>query len=118
MWGDSIQLQFYWDTYFFVYLIWIKYKSLAYTFIQEIIHTRGRLIIDCLDNYPGNTLTVFNRWGNTVYTAVNYDNSWNGVSNGRTVIQKDEKLPTGTYYYALDLGNGTVNKGWIYIVTK
>ncbi|MFD0992436.1 T9SS type B sorting domain-containing protein, partial [Tenacibaculum geojense] len=74
------------------------------------------LIIQGIENYPNNTLEIFNRWGNTVYKKVSYDNSWDGTSNGRVTIQVDEKLPTGTYYYVLDLGNGSKPKvGWIYL---
>ena len=73
-------------------------------------------IIDCIDKYPKNTFEVFNRWGNTVYKKVNYDNSWDGTSNGRATINASEKLPVGTYYYILDLGDGSKpKKGWIYL---
>jgi len=73
--------------------------------------------IDCIQNYPDNKLEIYNRWGNVVYTKQGYDNTFNGVSNGRAVISKDEQLPVGTYYYVLDLGDGTKAKvGWLYIV--
>ncbi|TVZ55679.1 putative repeat protein (TIGR01451 family)/gliding motility-associated-like protein [Lutibacter sp. Hel_I_33_5] len=73
-------------------------------------------VIDCIEQYPNNVLEVFNRWGNTVFKMKNYNNSWNGTSNGRATINTDKKLPVGTYYYVLDLGNGiTPQKGWIYI---
>ena len=77
------------------------------------------LIINCLENYPNNRLEIFNRWGNTVYSKSQYDNSWKGESNGRVNVQVDEGLPSGTYYYVLDLGNGEKPKvGWIYINRK
>ncbi len=31
-----------------------------------------------LEYYPGSTLTVFNRWGNKIYEAVDYKNNWSG----------------------------------------
>ncbi|WP_298781021.1 tandem-95 repeat protein, partial [uncultured Polaribacter sp.] len=72
--------------------------------------------IDCIDNYPNNTLEVFNRWGNSVYTKKKYDNTWNGLSDGRVTIDQKSKLPVGTYYYVLDLGDGSEPKtGWIYL---
>jgi gliding motility-associated-like protein/uncharacterized repeat protein (TIGR01451 family) len=72
--------------------------------------------IDCLEQYPNNTLEVFNRWGNRVYKKKGYDNTWNGNSNGRITVSTDKKLPVGTYYYVLDLGDGSKpQKGWIYI---
>ncbi|MFY0604946.1 MAG: DUF11 domain-containing protein, partial [Flavobacteriaceae bacterium] len=73
-------------------------------------------VIDCIDQYPNNTLEVFNRYGNTVFKKRNYDNTWDGTSNGRATIQANNKLPVGTYYYVLNLGNGTKPKtGWLYI---
>ncbi|WP_348713867.1 Ig-like domain-containing protein, partial [Tenacibaculum sp. 190524A05c] len=79
------------------------------------------LRINCIENYPNNTLEIFNRWGNTVYKVRGYNNDdsdrrFEGISNGRATIQTDDKLPVGTYYYILDLGDGsTIRKGWIYI---
>ncbi|WBX73326.1 gliding motility-associated C-terminal domain-containing protein [Tenacibaculum pacificus] len=73
-------------------------------------------VISCIEKYPNNTLEIFNRWGNTVFKAKGYKNNWKGISNGRVNIQKSKKLPVGTYYYVLDLGDNTEPKvGWIYI---
>ncbi|QFZ53650.1 T9SS type B sorting domain-containing protein [Oceanihabitans sp. IOP_32] len=73
-------------------------------------------IINCIENYPNNTLEVYNRWGNLVYRKTGYNNDWDGTSNGRSVIRASEKLPVGTYYYVLDLGDGNKPKvGWLYI---
>jgi gliding motility-associated-like protein len=63
-----------------------------------------------IDRYPGNSITIVNRWGNKVYEAKNYGIDtypvfWDGFANtGSTFLGKE--LPTGTYYYILDLGNG------------
>ena len=73
--------------------------------------------IDCINNYPNNTLEIYNRWGNLVYSKEGYDNTFNGESNGRSVFNKNEKLPVGTYYYILDLGNGSERRaGWLYLI--
>ena len=63
-----------------------------------------------IDYYENNSITIINRWGNKVYEARNYgiNNSpefWDGKSNTGFRIG-DDNLPTGTYYYILDLGNG------------
>ncbi|MCG8763531.1 hypothetical protein G1K46_12470, partial [Tenacibaculum finnmarkense] len=77
--------------------------------------------ISCIDKpeYANNTVEIFNRWGNTVYKASGYNNesvSFKGISNGRTTLVVDEKLPAGTYYYIIDLGDGSKAKaGWLYI---
>ena len=72
--------------------------------------------IRCIENFPNNTLNIFNRVGQLVYTANSYNNSWNGVSNVASSINKSVGLPVGTYYYALELGDGERTlTGWIYI---
>ncbi|NNK69433.1 MAG: gliding motility-associated C-terminal domain-containing protein, partial [Flavobacteriaceae bacterium] len=74
------------------------------------------LVINCIQNYPDNKLEIYNRWGNIVYEKRGYFNEFNGISNGRSVLNLDEQLPVGTYYYVLDLGDGNEPKvGWIYI---
>lgn len=59
-------------------------------------------IIPCLNSgdYPQNALSVYNQWGDIVYEAAPYENDWAGTFNNKT-------LPTGTYYYVLNLGNGS-----------
>ena len=59
-------------------------------------------VIPCLaqeDKYPNNVVSVFNQWGDEVFRAAPYENNWRGTYNG-------EDLPTGTYYFIVDLGNG------------
>ena len=82
--------------------------------------------IDGITNYPNNTVEVYNRWGVKVFETKNYDSSgnvFNGYSNGRTTIDRNEGLPTGTYFYILNYkyeGQGitprTIKKaGYVYI---
>ncbi len=72
--------------------------------------------IDCISRYPNNVLRVYNRWGNIVFEQQNYDNSWTGISNGRATVNEQELLPDGTYYYILDLGDGSKPiADWLYI---
>uniref|UniRef100_UPI00398C606D DUF7507 domain-containing protein n=1 Tax=Winogradskyella sp. A2 TaxID=3366944 RepID=UPI00398C606D len=73
-------------------------------------------VIDCLERFPNNKLEVYNRWGNIVYSKNGYLNDWDGTSNGRALINESDKLPVGTYYYVLDLGDGSDPRvGWLYI---
>ncbi|TVZ59042.1 gliding motility-associated-like protein [Flavobacteriaceae bacterium MAR_2010_105] len=73
-------------------------------------------IIDCIENYPNNKLEVYNRWGNQVFKQIRYNNSWKGTSNGRATISGSNKLPVGTYYYIIDLGDGSEPiVDWLYI---
>ncbi|MFD2588861.1 gliding motility-associated C-terminal domain-containing protein [Croceitalea marina] len=72
--------------------------------------------IDCISRYPNNVLRVYNRWGNIVFEQKNYDNTWDGLSNGRATISEQELLPVGTYYYILELGDGSEPvSDWLYI---
>ncbi|WP_343694339.1 gliding motility-associated C-terminal domain-containing protein [Flavobacterium sp.] len=67
--------------------------------------------IDCITQYPDNQLQVFNRWGNLVYYKKGYNNTWDGKENGSA-----KTLPEGTYFYILDLGNGSAKtSGWLYL---
>ncbi|MFD2100614.1 gliding motility-associated C-terminal domain-containing protein [Flagellimonas iocasae] len=72
--------------------------------------------IDCISRYPGNELQVYNRWGTVVYQKRGYNNDWDGTPNGRAIVQKEDQLPVGTYYYVLDLGDGSEPKtDWLYL---
>ncbi|WP_407264415.1 gliding motility-associated C-terminal domain-containing protein [Tenacibaculum maritimum] len=73
--------------------------------------------IEFIERYPNNNLEIYNRWGNLVYSKKGYDNTFKGVSNGRLNIDENSKLPVGTYFYVLDLGESGKEplKGWLYI---
>ncbi len=72
--------------------------------------------IDCISRYPGNELQIYNRWGTVVYQKRGYNNDWDGTPNGRAIVQKEDQLPVGTYYYVLDLGDGSEPRtDWLYI---
>jgi len=65
--------------------------------------------------FPENSIVIFNRWGNKVYEADPYINTWDGRSIRGLRVGGDE-LPTGTYFYVLDLGDGSsIIKGTIYL---
>jgi gliding motility-associated-like protein len=76
-------------------------------------------IIRDIERYPNNVIKVFNRWGNLVYETKGYnnnDNVWYGQSNGKLTIG-DLKVPDGTYFYVIDLGDGGKALGG-YIIVK
>ena len=74
--------------------------------------------IDCIENYPNNMLQVFNRYGVMVYKMRGYHNEWDGIANQNSPINEDKMLPAGTYYYTLELndGSGATKSGWLYIM--
>jgi gliding motility-associated-like protein len=63
------------------------------------------LVIDNVGLYPGNSLTVYSRWGREVYHARDYDNTYDGAGTS-----------PGLYYYLFRLPDGTAHKGWLEIV--
>lgn len=74
--------------------------------------TNDFLYINCITDpeYADNTLEIYDRYGNQVFATKGYDNTWDGT-------RKNEQLPKGTYFYVLDLGDGSeVKKGWIQII--
>jgi len=50
-----------------------------------------------------NTIRIYNRNGNLVFRDENYQNNWDGISNGTIIIQKGKPLPSGTYYYRINI---------------
>ncbi len=68
-----------------------------------------------LDAYPNCELQIFNRWGNMVYESKPYKNDWDGKPNKSSM--GTGKLPTGTYFYILDLGDDKeperIRKGFV-----
>ncbi len=61
-----------------------------------------------IESYPQALVTVFNRWGNEVFRANSYRNDWGGNSKG-------DVLPSGSYYYQIDIdGDGRrIIDGWL-----
>lgn len=61
----------------------------------------------CTDG--GNSVRIFNRWGTKVYETKNYGENGNvfeGFANVKTVISGNQQLPSGTYFYVLELSAG------------
>ncbi len=59
-------------------------------------------------------LQIFNRFGTIVFNKDNYVNEWYGQD------KNGNELPTGTYYYVIDLASrddvyGSQTSGWIYL---
>jgi gliding motility-associated-like protein len=52
---------------------------------------------------------VFNRWGKLVFTDDDYNNTWNGLSDGNPV-------PEGAYYFIIKTANAGTVKGTVNII--
>ncbi|MAU16847.1 MAG: hypothetical protein CMH46_15065 [Muricauda sp.] len=84
--------------------------------VHDTLEIRG------LDNFPNNTVRIYNRWGVMVFQTKAYNTSGNifdGTSQGRVTVDKDNKLPVGTYFYVIDYqdqsGNMKQLTGYLYI---
>jgi len=64
--------------------------------------------INGVQNFPDNSITIFNRWGSKVFSQNGYKNQWDGTF-------EDKDLPNGTYFYIFDDGKGTKYTGWVQI---
>ncbi len=67
------------------------------------------LLVDA-PSFPNNKLQIYDRYGNEVFVANGYNNTWEGTGD-------NGNLPKGTYFYILDLGDGSeITRGWIQII--
>ena len=59
-------------------------------------------VVPCLTDlvsFPNNSVSIYNQWGDGVFYAKPYKNDWMATQSG-------EELPSGTYFYIVDLGKG------------
>ncbi|MEI8005005.1 MAG: gliding motility-associated C-terminal domain-containing protein [Bacteroidota bacterium] len=71
-----------------------------------------KFIIECIENFPDNSVQIFTRWGDVIRKFERYDNKsevWDGT-NG-----KGEPMPDGTYYYILNIKNQASHTGWVFV---
>ena len=69
-----------------------------------------------LTNFRNNKLKIYNRWGNLVYKKTNYQNDWDGVATSGLSVNGSKKVPSGTYFYTIDLNfDNKKLSGWLYI---
>lgn len=56
--------------------------------------------INGLNNFPGSSLIVYNRWGNKLYSNDDYKNDWS------------PNVTDGTYFYIVNVSDGRILKGF------
>ncbi len=68
-----------------------------------------------IDLFPNNVVTIYNRWGQRLDEIKSYNNTsnfWDGSNNGPNGLKQPS--PSGTYFFIIDLGNGSQPiKGWL-----
>jgi len=69
-------------------------------------------ILDYLNDKKGiSKIQIFNRWGQVVFEKENgYTDQWEGQN------LKGQELPSASYYYVIELKDGTTETGWIHIL--
>lgn len=86
-------------------------KEVLALHIPNVITPNGdgmndRFVVEGLDNYSDNEITILNRWGNHVFEQKRYQQNWDGKG-----------LNAGTYFYLLKVkdsaGRWQVFKGYI-----
>lgn len=86
----------------------ISYDTVTVTVLPKIEYPDGITpngdgkndlwIIDFIEEFPNNVVEIYNRWGELLFRAENYQQNWDGTYNGK-------ELPIGTYYYIIDLNS-------------
>jgi gliding motility-associated-like protein len=69
-------------------------------------------IIGGIEEFPNNSVIIFNRWGDKINSYDRYDNNtvvWNGTNS------KGKLVPDGTYYYILTIKDMETLTGWVLI---
>lgn len=78
------------------------------TFTPEIFSPNGDGVNDVffikgLRNYPDASITVFNQWGQIVFSSKGpYKNNWDGTNTEGEGFKQGTTLPEGIYFYILD----------------
>jgi gliding motility-associated-like protein len=62
-----------------------------------------------LSKYTDATVSIFNRYGQKVFSCIGYDTPWDGNLNGK-------QLPLGVYYYLVDTKRGKLRSGYVTIL--
>lgn len=69
-------------------------------------------VIQGIEGFSDNTVTIYNRWGDIVFQESGYDNDlikWDGLYNG-------QKLGAGTYFYLIEIADGPTQSGWVQLM--
>ena len=100
--------------------VYVDLYDLDYCLIPEGISPNGdqwnqNFDLEFINDRTGiSKLQIFNRYGSLVYEKNNYVNEWEGQTDD------GDELPTGTYFYVLDLQGedaefGRQVTGWVYL---
>ena len=54
-----------------------------------------------IQKFPRAEVNIYDRWGQNVFRSIGYASPWDGTNRGK-------KLPTGSYYYVIELNSPVV----------
>lgn len=83
-----------------VEIIVLKELNFANSFTPNKDGVNDTWEIRNLEFFEDTEVTVYNRWGAAVFESKNASKTWDGTNNGRLV-------PSGAYYYVIDLKDGS-----------
>lgn len=75
------------------------------------------LKIENLEFFPGNRVTIVNRWGERVFEIQDYNNA-DKVFSGNGNVGGNRQLADGTYFYVIDKGNGDKKINGYFILSR
>ncbi|GAA5031520.1 hypothetical protein GCM10011506_20580 [Marivirga lumbricoides] len=86
------------------FIVNVKLAEVAFT-INQIVSPNGdnnndTWVIENIEKFPQNSVTVVDRWGGEVYSANSYNNEeivWDGSNKNGDLV------PTGTYFYVISV---------------
>ena len=71
-----------------------------------------------IEQYPENSVTIFDRWGSVIYQAMGYNNEniiWDGRSSGSRG-SSTAVVPAGTYFYSIQLLGSGSKSGFVELI--
>ncbi|WP_036156104.1 gliding motility-associated C-terminal domain-containing protein [Maribacter forsetii] len=76
------------------------------------------LEIEGIENSPNNSLQIYNRYGRLVFSMDNYNDEFIGISNVNGVVARNTGLPSGIYFYIVNLADlDFKHQGYLYLTT-
>lgn len=77
----------------------LKLPLIPNVFTPNGDNINDKWVIKYLNDYPGATVEIYNRYGQLVFKSQGYSDPWDGTMNGK-------ELPVGTYYYLINPMHG------------
>ena len=71
-----------------------------------------------IELFPNSNVKIFNRWGDKVFDQSGYENNLERAFIGRSNLGGKGDLPAGTYFYSIDLGDGTPIKSGFFVMNR